>query len=314
MADFNLKIIIPGAAGLVGQNLIILLKERGYRNIVAIDQHPYNLKYLRELHPDIEIIQADVSKPGEWIESFEGGDVLIMLQAQITSKTAEPFVQNNIVATKHILEASKRFAIPYIVHISSSVVISVADDDYTRTKTEQEEIVINSGFNHCVLRPTLMFGWFDRKHLGWLSRFMKVTPVFPIPGDGKFMRQPLYVKDFCRVIIACMEQRPDGGVYNITGKERIDYVDIIRTIKRIKKLRTFILHIPMGLFYYLLKLYAVFSKKPPFTADQLKALTAGDQFPEDPWWKEFDITPTPFDQAMWETHHDARYSSYILKR
>ena len=23
-----------------------------------------------------------------------------------------------------------------------------------------------------MLRPTLMFGWFDQKHLGWLSRFM----------------------------------------------------------------------------------------------------------------------------------------------
>jgi len=31
-----------------------------------------------------------------------------------------------------------------------------------------------------------MFGWFDRKHLGWLSRFMKKVPVFPIPGHGHY--------------------------------------------------------------------------------------------------------------------------------
>jgi nucleoside-diphosphate-sugar epimerase len=308
------KIIIPGAAGLVGQNLIILLKERGYRNIVAIDQHEYNIRFLRELHPDIEVIQADVSQPGDWINSFAGGDVLIMLQAQITSKFTEPFVRNNITSTELILNEARKHQIPYIVHVSSSVVISVADDDYTRTKTAQEKLVVESGIRHCVLRPTLMFGWFDRKHLGWLSRFMKYTPVFPIPGDGKFMRQPLYVRDFCRVIIACMERQPEGAIYNVTGKERIDYIDIIRTIKRVKKLRTPIIHIPFGLFAFLLRFYALFSKKPPFTEDQLKALAAGDEFPEDPWWDELNVEPTPFEQAMRETFLDPTYSKYILKR
>ena len=41
-----------------------------------------------------------------------------------------------------------------------------------------------------------MFGWFDRKHLGWLARFMCRVPVFPIPGSGEYLRQPLYVGDF----------------------------------------------------------------------------------------------------------------------
>ncbi|MGM0884291.1 MAG: NAD-dependent epimerase/dehydratase family protein [Bacillota bacterium] len=308
------KIIIPGAAGLVGQNLIVLLKERGYRNIVAIDQHGYNLQYLRQLHPDIIVIEADLSQRGIWMDSFVNGAVLIILQAQITSKTTDPFVQNNIVATEYILEASKKYQIPYIVHISSSVVISVADDDYTRTKATQEKMVVNSGIKHSVLRPTLMFGWFDRKHLGWLSRFMRLTPVFPIPGDGKFMRQPLYAKDFCNVIIACMEEQPNGEVFNITGKERIDYVDIIRTIKRTKRLKTLIIHIPMWFFAFLLRVYALFSKKPPFTADQLKALAAGDDFPEDPWWERFKLNATPFELAMQETHHHPKYSKYILKR
>jgi len=312
--NFASKIIIPGAAGLVGQNLIILLKERGYRNIVAIDQHEYNIRILRELHPDIEVIQADVSQSGEWTKAFAGGDVLIMLQAQITSKSTEPFVRNNITSTELILNEVRKHQIPYIVHVSSSVVISVADDDYTRTKKAQEKLVVESGIRHCVLRPTLMFGWFDRKHLGWLSRFMKYTPVFPIPGDGKFMRQPLYVRDFCRVIIACMERQPDGAIYNVTGKERVDYIDIIRTIKYIKKLHTPIIHIPFGLFAFLLRFYALFSKKPPFTEDQLKALAAGDEFPDDPWWDELDVKPTPFAQAMRETFLDPTYSNYILKR
>ncbi len=309
----NSKIIIPGAAGLVGQNLIVMLKERGYSNIVAIDKHEYNIAILKTLHPDVKVITADVAESGSWADSFEDGQVLIMLQAQITGKSSDPFIRNNIIATEKILNAARKYNIPYIVHISSSVVISVADDDYTNTKKVQEKMVADSGFKYCALRPTLMFGWFDKKHLGWLSRFMERVPVFPIPGEGKYLRQPLYVRDFCGVIIKAMENQPNDRIYDIIGRENIDYIDIIRTIKKVKKLKTLILNIPYNMFYYLLKIYALFSAKPPFTADQLKALTAGDKFEVFAWWNEFAVEPIPFEQAMRETHLHPVYSKYILK-
>jgi nucleoside-diphosphate-sugar epimerase len=64
--DTDKRIIIPGAAGLVGQNLIIALKQQGYKNILAFDKHPENVDILRKLHPDIEVIEADISEPGNW--------------------------------------------------------------------------------------------------------------------------------------------------------------------------------------------------------------------------------------------------------
>jgi uncharacterized protein YbjT (DUF2867 family) len=190
----------------------------------------------------------------------------------------------------------------------------VANDDYTHTKKEQEAIVVSSGIDHCVLRPTLMFGWFDPKHFGWLSRFMARTPVFPIPGDGRYMRQPLYERDFCRCIARCIATRPSGEVYDVVGDTRIDYVDIIRTIKQAKGLRTLIVHIPYGLFRFLLKVYALFSGKPPFTADQLKALTAGDDFKGIDTQAVFGVNQTPFAEAVRESYCDPRYSGIVLKR
>ena len=195
------RIIIPGAAGLVGQNLFILLKEAGYTDIVAIDKHPTNTSILKKLHPDITVLESDLVNDNDWQEYLTQDAVLVMLQAQIGSKDASDFVQNNIVSTEKVLERAKKVGLKYIVHISSSVVESVADDHYTDTKKQQEALIAGSGVPYCILRPTLMFGWFDRKHLGWLSRFMKRVPIFPIPGSGKYMRQPLYVLDFCRIIV-----------------------------------------------------------------------------------------------------------------
>ncbi|WP_250465437.1 NAD-dependent epimerase/dehydratase family protein [Caballeronia sp. GAFFF2] len=307
------RILLPGGAGLVGQNLVARLKAQGYNNLVVLDKFRENLEVLRQTHPDVLAIYADLAEPGEWEKHFEGAEVVVMLQAQIGAPTLEPFIRNNITSTRHVLEAIDRYKVPYTVHISSSVVNSVAKDFYTDTKRKQEETVLASGIDCVVLRPTLMFGWFDRKHLGWLSRFMHRVPVFPIPGSGKYMRQPLYVGDFCNVIISCIESRIKGAAYNISGLEEVDYIDIIRQIKRATRARCAIVKIPYRLFAVLLKLWALFDKNPPFTADQLKALTAGDQFEVIDWPDIFKIRPTPFAIAMDETFNDPVYSHIALK-
>ncbi len=312
--DKNAKIVLTGAAGLVGQNLIVELKSQGYTRIVAIDKHAHNLAILRSLHPEVEAIDADLAESGGWERALEGARCVVQLHAQITGKHAALFTRNNIDATRTVLEACRRHAVPFLVHISSSVVNSVADDDYTNTKKAQEAMVVESGLRHCVLRPTLMFGWFDPKHLGWLSRFMAKTPVFPIPGDGKFMRQPLYERDFCRCIVRCIEREPEGAVYDIVGDTRIDYIDIIRTIKKVKGLHTWIVNIPIPFFAFLLRAYALFSRKPPFTADQLKALSAGDDFKGVDTEAVFGVAQHSFEDAVRESYCDPVYGRIILKR
>lgn len=307
------KIILPGGAGLVGQNLVAFLKERGYTNLVVLDKHRNNLDILRRLHPDVVAECVDVAEPGDWEKHFNGAQIVVMLQAQIGGPVLEPFIRNNITSTKIILDVMKRYQVPYLVHISSSVVESVADDDYSNTKRDQEKIVLESGVQNVVLRPTLMFGWFDRKHLGWLSRFIQKVPVFPIPGDGRYMRQPMYVGDFCSIIISCMESRISGKIFNISGLEKVDYIDIIRSIKRATKSRAVLLKIPYTLFYVLLKIWSLFDSDPPFTAAQLAALVARDEFEIIDWPGIFNVTPTPFDLAIERTYTHPVYGNIALE-
>jgi uncharacterized protein YbjT (DUF2867 family) len=309
-----MKVVVTGAAGLVGQNLMTLLADRSDLAIVALDRHPGNSKVLADLHPGLRVVVADLAVPGAWQAELEGAEVVVQLHAQITGPTSEPFERNNIEATRLVLERCRTSGVSYLVHVSSSVVNSAADDDYTRTKLRQERLVRESGLKHCILRPTLMFGWFDPKHLGWLSRFMERVPAFPIPGHGRYMRQPLYVIDFCRVIEACIDRRPDGAVYDLVGEERVDYVDIIRAIRSAKRLRTPIVHIPVWLFAAALRAYAIFSSKPPFTVDQLKALTAGDEFTGVDMERTFGVRPTPFVEAIRETFTHPRYSGVVLEQ
>lgn len=309
----NGKIVLPGGAGLVGQNLVARLKSKGYRNIVVLDKHRANLEILREVQPTIQAVYADLSKPGDWVTHFSDADTVVMLQAQIGGNDYSEFVRNNIDTTRLILDAIKQNRVPYLVHISSSVVESIADDFYTNSKKEQEKMVLESGISCPVLRPTLMFGWFDRKHLGWLSRFMQKVPMFPIPGHGKYMRQPLYVGDFCNIVISCIENRITDGIYNISGHEKIDYIDIIYEIKRAIRSNTPIVKIPYQLFYALLWIWGLFDSNPPFTTQQLAALTAKDEFEIIDWPKIFHVPQTAFKDAIEETFRHPKYSEIALE-
>ncbi len=312
----QMKVVLIGAAGLVGQNLMIQLNQ--FKNIhnvelVAVDKHPDNTNYLRDLNPELKLLYEDVTKPGEWEQHVRNCDVVVMLQAQIGSLDSNDFIQNNIESTKMVLAAIGDINKTRIVHISSSVVESVANDDYTNTKRVQEEIVRDSGIEYCILRPTLMFGWFDRKHLGWLSRFMRKVPVFPIPGNGKYMRQPLYAADFSAIIVDCIFNKKINKIYNISGFEQVDYIDMIKIIRSAVGAKCLVIKIPIFIFSLLLKIYAVFDNDPPFTSAQLTALIAGDEFEVIDWPATFSVKPTPFREAITETFTHPVYSKYELK-
>lgn len=306
------KIILPGGAGLVGQNLVAHLKNQGYKNIVVLDKHSKNLEILKAIHPDVIAEHVDLSEKGAWGDYFIDADAVVILQAQIGGLEYVDFFRNNVVATENILNEIRRNKVSKVVHISSSVVTSRASDFYTETKKMQENLILQSGINCPILRPTLMFGWFDRKHLGWLSRLMRKAPVFPIPGNGRFMRQPLYVGDFCQIIVSCIKNNPEPKVFNISGLEKVDYIEIIKKIKSSTKANTLILKIPYRFFYGLLWIWALFDKNPPFTTNQLRALVTKDDFEIIDWPNIFNVRATSFSEAINETFNHPIYSQVVL--
>jgi nucleoside-diphosphate-sugar epimerase len=307
------RIAITGAAGLVGQNLIPRLKAQGYQEIVAIDKHPANAAVLRKLHPDIDVIQANLARDDGWQEAVAACDVIVCGHAQIGGIDPAIYRENNVIATKRLLDAVKTNSKAYIIHISSSVVESAASDWYTETKEAQENLVIGSGIRCVVLRPTLMFGWFDRKHIGWLVRFMRRFPIFPIPGNGQYLRQPLYAGDFSDIIMSCVLQRPNDVAYNISGQEKITYIDLMRTVRDVCGARAMIVPIPYRIFWALLKLYAIFDHDPPFTTKQLEALVAPDIFEVIDWPGIFGVKATPLRTALEQTYCDPVYSKVVLE-
>jgi len=310
-----MKLFLPGGAGLVGLNLIAVLQQQHPDwQLIVVDKKTEALQAGRKLFPFVDFVSEDLTETtgNTWPQLLEGCDACVMLQAEIGNTDPSQFERNNITTTEVLLQELLRCRIPRLVHISSSVVNSVATDLYTTSKQRQEQLVLEAWPSAVVLRPTLMFGWFDRKHLGWLARFMQKLPVFPIPGSGRFIRQPLYVGDFCRVIQSCLENPSLMGSYDITGTERVSYISLMRQLRDAVGAKPWIIHLPIPLFGFLLQLWALISRQPAFTTDQLQALTAGDEFELIDWPAIFSVSPTPLADALRITYRDPTYSSVVM--
>ena len=293
-----MKILITGGAGFVGKNLIRVMKEVGFNpvDITVIDKDEVNLNFVKNL--GVTAVLADLSLPGQWGDNFDHQDLVITLQAQISGPKYEDFRRNNIEATQNVIEAAKKFGVKKIIHFSSAAVLSVRQDFYATTKKAGDELVKNSRLSYVILQPSLMYGPLDNKNIGWLINFAKKCPIFPIPGNGQYPRQPIYIDDMSHLVIEFIKNFPsEDRVYSINGQQVINFREIISTVlKNMGGLRTAV-YLPLPIFLFLLRIYDILFKSP-FTPDQIKSLTSGDVFPEYPWWDEFKIEMTSFDQGV----------------
>ena len=257
-----MKIVVTGAAGLIGQNLIARLKQRGSHTVVGIDKHKANIRILREFHPDIQVVEADMAEPGSWEQALDGANSIVVGHAQIGGLAEAEFTRNNLMATRRLLDAVAGRGGCHLVHISSSVVNSVAADWYTETKKAQEAMVLASANPTIVLRPTLMSAGSTASI--WLAGPLHEAGTRVPDSRRRPLRSPTAVcRRFLRDHHGVPESEAGGTAYNISGLERIDYIDLMRMVREAVNAKAPIVKIPYGLFRFALSIYAVLDKIHP---------------------------------------------------
>ena len=108
-------------------------------------------------------------------------------------------------------------------------------------------------------------------------------------------------------------KRTAGQAFNISGLERIDYIDLMAAVKEATGARAPIVRVPYGLFWLLLYVYGLFSRDPPFTTNQLEALVTPEVFELIDWPGIFGVQPTPLKVALTETFCDPTYAKIVLE-
>ena len=256
-------ILITGGTGYLGKELLKSLNN----NDVRILARNGSL-----VPPGYEVARGDLMDKNSLINAVNGVDCVVHLAAVTHSKSMCEFYNSNVQGTKNLIDACKSKHVQRFIFISSMASKRKFLDDYGRSKKQAEEIVIKSGLDYTILRPTMIYGG-DSKIMNMITGYIKKIPlIIPVIGNGKGKIQPVYVGDVVKVIVGCLENKKSiGKSYDVLGGSQMSFdyfLDFMASRLNIRKIK---IHIPTGIVVAGINLFTLFYKNFPIKKELAKS-------------------------------------------
>ncbi len=266
----NKTFLITGGAGFIGSAVVRELLDNSNHKVVNVDKLTYagNLESLRSVasHPHYTFVQADICNAAvmQKIFSHYQPDVVMHLAAEshVDRSIDGPaeFIQTNIVGTYTLLEAARTYWSALSTesragfrfhHISTDEVygdLHGADDLFTETTSyapSSPYSASKAGSDHLVRAwqhtfglPTLVthcsnnYGPYHlpEKLIPLMILNALASKTLPVYGDGKQIRDWLYVEDHARALVLVAQQGEVGETYNIGGHNEKQNIEVVTTL------------------------------------------------------------------------------------
>ena len=260
--------VVTGAFSYTGKYVARRLLAEGH-TVRTLTGHP---RPEDPLSRDVETFPLDFTDSGGLARAMDGADTLFNTywvrfpKGRITFDRA---VENSRALIGAAAEAGAR----RVVHVSITNADSRSPLPYFRGKGLVEEAVADSGLSYAILRPTVIFGAEDilLNNIAWSVRRF---PVMPIPGDGAYGLQPIYVEDLAALAVEAAA-RDDRAVTDAVGPERYGYRDLVRLIADAVGKRPRLLNVPGEAALWMSRGVGALVRDTMLTRDEVKGLTAG---------------------------------------
>jgi len=243
-----MKVLVTGGAGFIGSHFILYWAEHHSEDeIVNLDKITYagNLENLKSLEESAKytFIKGDICDKEKVAEAMQGIDTVVHFAAEThvdrSIMDPLPFIHSNVVGTYVLLEEALRNKVKRFHHISSDEVfgsIDLADprkfteetsydpsSPYSATKAGSDHLV--RAYHHTYGLPITISNCTN--NFGPAMYPEKLIPIaitnllegkkIPLHGDGKNIRDWLYVEDHIRAIELILEKGKVGETYLVGG-------------------------------------------------------------------------------------------------
>jgi len=211
--------------------------------------------------------------------------------------------------TLRLFEATRAAGVQRVVHISITNPSEDSPLEYFSGKARLERALVESGFSHTILRPTVIFGKEDIliNNIAWILRRF---PFFGVFGDGAYRLQPIYVDDLAKLAV---EQGREGGnrIIDAIGPETFTYRELVERIGRIIGKPRPVVSVPPAIGYLVGSLLGKLVGDVVITREEIDGLMAGLLCTSSPPTGETDLTE-------WAARHaetlGLRYASEMTRR
>jgi dTDP-glucose 4,6-dehydratase len=252
-------LLVTGGCGFIGSNFVRLVCAETDWRVVNFDKLTYagNLENVADLAKErVRFVQGDICDQGRvgQILSEEKPWAVVNFAAEShvdrSILDAAPFLQTNIGGVQALLEAVRSHPVERFLHISTDEVYG--DKEGKAPSTEESPVLPSSpyaatkaaadllcfsyrrtyGMPVIVTRSSNNYGpyQFPEKLIPLLIRNGLNDLEFPIYGDGKQIRDWLYVEDNCRAILGVLEKGQIGSIYNIGTSEERTNLDVVHAL------------------------------------------------------------------------------------
>lgn len=260
--------LVTGAFSYSGSRIAEFLLESG-REVRTLTFHPDRQHRLRGR---VEALPYRFDDPSALARSFEGVSTLYNTYWVRFERGGTKFAAA-VANSRALFEAARRAGVARIVHVSIANPSVDSPLPYYRGKALVEQTLAASGVPYAIVRPTWFFGGRDilTNNIAWVVRHM---PVFVVPGDGRYLVQPIHVDDFAQICLRAGRGDTDE-MTDAVGPDRMTYERLVRAVRDALGRRTPIMHAPPTAVAALARALGVVVRDVVVTADEIRGLTAG---------------------------------------
>ncbi len=271
-----IKILITGANGCIGSELVKCLMEAGYKiNALAYDSSDEN--NIRGLE-NIEIAYGDIcdSKKIDELLSLKQFDVIIHLAAIVHEREAgeSDYERVNYRATVELFELAKKHHVQQFVFVSTVAVYGeetprAFDEEapcspqtpYALSKWKAEEYIKNNcrqDINYTIIRSTTVYGKHDKGNIARLFRIAR-RGIVPVIGDGNNLKSLVFAENLASGITsALLNPSAYNQTFILSDDKSYSVNEIIKEIGNVIGRKIIVVHLPLKIIMAFLKIINFF--------------------------------------------------------
>jgi dTDP-glucose 4,6-dehydratase len=256
-------ILVTGGAGFIGSNFVRhILSKYPHYHVINYDKLTYagNLRNLKDFKDDprYTFVHADIADHESLEKIIKSGvDYIVNFAAEThvdrsIKGHAREFVLTNVFGVQNILNLLKKYPVEKFLHISTDEVYGALNEESDYIFSEESPLnpqnpysaTKASGDNLClayhntyklpvvIARPSNNFGphQYPEKLVPYFVFLAMKNSPLPVYGDGRHMREWLYVLDNCSAIDRILHEGTPGRVYNIGGGNERENLHVVKMV------------------------------------------------------------------------------------
>jgi uncharacterized protein YbjT (DUF2867 family) len=200
-----------------------------------------------------------------------------------------------------LVEAARAHGIRRALFVGTTAVFTRISASSKAVRLEAEEVIRSSPLAWTLIRPTMIYGAPGDRNMERLLRYVKRIPLFPVPGSGRHLLQPVHVEDLARGIVeAFCSDKTHRRCYDLSGAEPNTFREIVRLAARAVGRRVVFVPVPLGAASALLRIYEKGARRPRLRVEQLLRLNEDKAFSHALAAEDFEFAPRRFSEGITE--------------